>query len=114
MSAETNDRPTDDWPLRSIARLEAGDERGDHHAAAVGIVSESDSAKLVYLAYTSRVLEDPAAIVARGIRGTGKSVLLTKTATLFPPEVKIEAMQMTNAAWFNTPDEFFKHKVFIS
>ena len=21
---------------------------------------------------------------------------------------------MTNAAWFNTPDDFFKHKVFIS
>ena len=57
--------------------------------AAIGIVDESDSAKLVYLAYTSRVLEDPAAIVARGVRGTGKSVLLTKTATLFPPRSRL-------------------------
>jgi hypothetical protein len=81
--------------------------------AAVGVVGEGDNAMLAYLVFTSRVLESPGAVVTRGRSSTGKSTLLKRVATLFPPAVKIEAMTMTNAAWFNTPDDFFMHKIFL-
>jgi hypothetical protein len=81
--------------------------------AALGMVGESDNAVLTYLIFTSRVLKEPASIIRRGKTGHGKSVLLRKVALLFPAEVKIQAMKMTDAAWFNTPPEFFKHKVFF-
>src|SRR5262249_48936648 len=43
---------------------------------AVGVVGEADNALLVYIAYTSRLLEDPLAIVTRGKTASGKSTLL--------------------------------------
>jgi hypothetical protein len=82
--------------------------------ATVGLVGEQNNALLVYLGYTSRVLDDPVAIIARGESSAGKSTLQRKVAVLFPPEVKIEAMDMKAAAWFNTTEDHFKHKVFIA
>ena len=80
----------------------------------LGIVGESDSALLVYLAYTSRLLDDPMSLITRGKLATGKSTLLKRVGVLMPPDAKIEAMEMTPAAWFNTPPDFFQHKVFIA
>jgi hypothetical protein len=78
------------------------------------VVGESDNALLVYLVYTSRILDDPAAVVARGETSTGKSRLLKGVARFFPDAAKVEAMQMTPAAWFNTPEDYFRHKVFLA
>src|SRR5262245_40110310 len=74
--------------------------------AALGLVGEEGTCLLVYLAYSSRVQDDPTALIARGPSSSGKSALLKKVACLFPPEVKIEAMEMTPAAWFNTEPDF--------
>jgi hypothetical protein len=82
--------------------------------AAMGLVGEQNNALLTYLGYTSRVLDDPSAIIARGVSGAGKSTILHKVALLFPDSVKIVSMDMTWAAWFNTDADYFKHKVFIA
>jgi hypothetical protein len=81
--------------------------------AALGLVGEEDNAVLVYLLLTSRLPPNPGAIIARGSSGSGKDTLLRRVARLFPPESKIEAMAMSQAAWFNTGEDFFRHKIFI-
>jgi hypothetical protein len=58
--------------------------------------------------------EEPISVIARGESGSGKSTLIKRVALLFPPAVKIEAMKMTEAAWFNTGKDHFKHKIFIA
>jgi len=82
--------------------------------ATVGLVGEEDNAMLIYLIYASRLLDEPGAVITRGRSSSGKSTILKRVAALFPPEVKIEAMTMTSASWFNTAEDFFKHKVFLS
>lgn len=84
------------------------------HIAANGVVGEEDNALLVYLCYTSRLLDNPAAIVVRGMSSLGKSHLLNRVASLFPDSTKIDAMGMTDASLFNTPEDFFRHKILIS
>jgi hypothetical protein len=82
--------------------------------AANGIVGEEDNALLIYLCFTSRLLDNPGAIVVRGASSLGKSHLLNRVADFFPGSTKIDAMRMTDASLFNTPEDFFRHKILIS
>lgn len=82
--------------------------------AAVGLVGEDDNGLLTYLAFTSRLLSEPIHVITRGDSGSGKTTLLTKVGSLFPAEVKIQAMTFTNASLFNTDEDYFKHKIFIA
>jgi hypothetical protein len=82
--------------------------------AAMGLIGEESNAVLVHLGYTSRVCDDPVAIIARGSSGSGKDTLLRRVARLFPPESKIEALDATKASWFNTEPDYFKHKIFLA
>jgi hypothetical protein len=79
----------------------------------LGLVGEEDNCLLIYLTYTSRLLADPNSVILRGKSGAGKSTLPKRIGVLLPPSAKIEALSMTEAAWFNTPEDFFKHKVLI-
>jgi hypothetical protein len=81
--------------------------------SAVGLVGESDTGLMVYHVYSSRLLERPSSVIVRGPSSGGKSTLLNKVAQLIPPMSKIEAMQMTDAAWFNTAEDHFVHKLFL-
>jgi hypothetical protein len=82
--------------------------------AALGLVGEGDSGLLVYVVYTSRLLEKPASIIARGGSGSGKSTLLRGVARLIPDDCKIDVMVSTPASWFNHDDlDFFKHKLLL-
>jgi hypothetical protein len=89
-------------------------ERIGEANAAVGLVGLVEYGKLVYCTYCSRVLKEPNAVIARGRSSSGKSTVLRKPALLFPDSVKIEAMAMTGAAWFNTDADHFVHKAFIA
>jgi energy-coupling factor transporter ATP-binding protein EcfA2 len=80
----------------------------------IGIVGERENATLVYLAYTSRLLDYPFSIIARGATGSGKSTLLNLVATLFPPETILHAMKITEAGIFNGPKDYLRHRIIIS
>jgi hypothetical protein len=89
-------------------------EKIEEDIQAVGVVGEKDNAVLTYVVFTSRLLDDPGAIVTRGKTGTGKTTLLSRVARLFPDEVKIELLTMTDASMFNSSDEdHFSHKILI-
>jgi hypothetical protein len=81
---------------------------------AMGIVGEENNRKLVYLAFTSRLLRNPLAIVTRGESSTGKSTLLTGVAKLFPEDDVILMHGHTHASLFNGPENEFEHKILIT
>jgi hypothetical protein len=80
----------------------------------LGLVGEQDNSVLIYVVATSRLIREPLAVMLRGLTGAGKDTLIRIPCQLIPPECKIEAMEMTNAAWFRTEENFFVHKLFIS
>jgi hypothetical protein len=82
--------------------------------ASVGVVGEEDNRLLIYLAYTSRIQDDPLAVVTRGKTGTGKSTLLDKPSLLFPKDAIVHFLKFTDASLFNTPEDHFKHKILIT
>ncbi len=51
----------------------------------VGLVGEEKNAQLLYLAFTSRLLEKPVSAVVKGPSGGGKSFLVQRCRQVFPP-----------------------------
>ncbi|KKK60832.1 hypothetical protein LCGC14_3020420, partial [marine sediment metagenome] len=80
----------------------------------LGIIGELEASLLVYIVYTSRLLDDPLAIVMRGVSSSGKSVLLRRVAQLMPLDAVVDAMSMTSASLYNTPVDFFVHKILLT
>ena len=91
---------------RLIARIQKDTE-------AVGVVGEVNNSTLIYLTFTSRVQEEPNAVVTRGGTGLGKTHLLHRIARFMPPETVIDAMSLTDASMFNVEPDFFKHKIML-
>jgi hypothetical protein len=52
----------------------------------LGLVGEIRNAKLVYLALTSRLLDEPVNIVVKGLSSSGKSYTSEQVMKLFPPD----------------------------
>jgi hypothetical protein len=67
-----------------------------------------------YMGYSSRLLRDPLAVIIRGRSSSGKTTLAGKVAILFPFETKIETMTFTDASLFNTEQDYFTNKIFIT
>jgi hypothetical protein len=63
-----------------------------------GLVGEKRSAKLVYLAFTSRLLGDPVNLVAKGLSSSGKSYMIESVAALMPAEALFEMTAMSERA----------------
>src|SRR5262249_36584619 len=54
--------------------------------AALGVAGERETTGTVYLIGVSRLLDRPLAGIVQGPSSSGKSYLIEKTASLFPPE----------------------------
>ena len=78
--------------------------------AALGVAGERDLALTVYLIGVSRRLAKPLAAIVRGSSSSGKSYLIERVASLFPPEALIHATQMTPQALFHMPPNSLRNK----
>jgi hypothetical protein len=78
--------------------------------AVIGVAGERELALLVYLIGVSRMLAKPLAGIVRGSSTSGKSHVIERVASLFPPEVLIFATQMTPQALFHMPPGSLKHR----
>lgn len=67
----------------------------------LGVAGETELAATVYLVGTSRLLKKPLAAIVQGPSASGKSYVVEKAASLFPPEAVILATQMTPQALFH-------------
>jgi hypothetical protein len=81
--------------------------------AALGVAGEKELAATVYLIGVSRLLDRPLAGIIQGPSSSGKSYLIEKAASLFPPETVIHATQMTPQALFHMPPGSLSHRFIV-
>jgi hypothetical protein len=63
-----------------------------------GVVGEEKLAATVYLAMTSRLLDDPTSLAVKGTSSSGKSFTVQRTARFFPRSALIEMTAMSERA----------------
>jgi hypothetical protein len=77
-----------------------------------GLAGRPREAIAVYLALTSRVLEEPVSVVVKGQSSSGKSFLVKKVLAFFPPDAIIERSSLSGSALKYT-DEDLRHRVIV-
>jgi hypothetical protein len=78
-----------------------------------GIQGEEENALILYLAMTSRKMQDPISVVCLAKSGTGKSYLMERVALCIPLEDQKEHTQFTGNAFYYYKREEIRNKVFL-
>ena len=84
----------------------------DKAVQACGVVGESRSAKLIYLAVTSRLLKEPVSVAVKGLSSSGKSYTTETTLKFFPAEAHISMTAMSERALVYMQGDF-QHKTLV-
>ena len=79
-----------------------------------GVAGEHLFAMTVYLTGTSRLLEQPLAVIVQGPSASGKSYVLDQVAGLLPPEAVLTATDMTPNALYYLPPGELKHRFVLT
>ncbi len=79
---------------------------------ASGVVGEERNAKLIYLALTSRVLDQPVSLAIKGVSSVGKSYTVESTLKFFPPSAFIAMTAMSERALVYMR-ESFSHRTIV-
>jgi len=77
-----------------------------------GVVGEDRNAQLVYLALTSRLLDEPVSLALKGVSSSGKSHTVETTLRFFHPAAYIEMTAMSERALVYMKDEF-SHRTIV-
>ena len=79
-----------------------------------GVAGERSLALTIYFAGTSRLLDNPLAVIVQGPSASGKSYVIEQVAKLFPPEAILSATDITpNALYYQEPGEL-EHKFVVA
>jgi hypothetical protein len=81
--------------------------------ACLDVAGEKELTATVYLTGVSRLLPKPLAVIVQGPSSSGKSYLMEKPASLFPPESVIHATQMTPQALFHMRPGTLSHRFVV-
>jgi hypothetical protein len=76
-----------------------------------GVVGEEANKLVAYLAVTSRLLEQPLAVVVQSTSAAGKSVLLDAVLAFVPEEERIKYSAMTGQSLYYMAERDLRHKV---
>jgi hypothetical protein len=76
----------------------------------VGIAGEPELSAIVFMTGVSRLLDKPLALIAQGPSSSGKSFVVERTATLFPPESVLLAKSLTPQALVYMPSGSLRHR----
>lgn len=79
---------------------------------ACGVVGEERNAQLIYLAVTSRLLQEPVSLALKGASSSGKSYVTQCTLQFFPKAAYIEMTAMSERALVYTKEEF-RHRTLV-
>src|SRR5262249_27596927 len=77
-----------------------------------GLVGETNNAKILYLALTSRLFERPASIAIKGVSSGGKSFTVEQALKFFPPSAYFERTGMSAKALIFT-EQNFRHRFIV-
>jgi hypothetical protein len=80
---------------------------------ALGVAGERELVATVYLTGVSRLLPQPLAVIVQGPTSSGKSYVIDKVASLFPPEAAIHATQLTPQALFYLKPGSLAHRFVV-
>jgi len=78
-----------------------------------GYVGEVINILLLYLAFTSRLLDEAISVVVKGSSSTGKSALVKNVLNLFPEDVRMEYTSITTQSLFYLRDRTLSHKILV-
>lgn len=82
--------------------------------AAAGIAGEGPVALTLFLTGTSRLLQQPLAVIVQGPSASGKSYVIEQIAKLFPLEAVLSATDITaNALYYMSPGEL-EHRFVVA
>jgi hypothetical protein len=79
---------------------------------ASGVVGEERNAKLIYLALTSRLLDEPVSLAIKGVSSVGKSYTVESILKFFPSGAFIEMTAMSERALIYMK-ETFSHRTIL-
>jgi DNA primase len=79
----------------------------------LGYVGEEVNKILVYLAASSRKLDDPISVIVMSESAAGKSYLIDTVKKLIPPEDVVSMTSLSDQALNYLPDEALKHKFLV-
>jgi DNA-binding Lrp family transcriptional regulator/5S rRNA maturation endonuclease (ribonuclease M5) len=82
------------------------------HSRTLGIVGEEENVQLLYIALTSRILNNPISIAIKGTSSVGKSYILKNILKFFPESAYFDISSMSDKALFYT-EETFEHRFLI-
>jgi len=109
-------------PAPSIEELEAaaGDLVSCHDVLSrfgsevenAGLVGETNNAKILYLALTSRLFERPVSVAIKGVSSVGKSFTVERVLKFFPPAAYFVRTGMSERAIIYS-DEDYRHRFII-
>ena len=77
-----------------------------------GLVGETNNAKILFLALTSRLFERPVSIAIKGVSAGGKSITVEKVLKFFPRAAFFERTGMSERAVIYS-DEDFRHRFIV-
>jgi hypothetical protein len=77
-----------------------------------GVAGEDRNAKLIYLALTSRVLDESVSLAAKGVSSIGKSFTVEAALKFFPSEAYFEMTAMSERALVYSKDRF-EHRTLV-
>jgi DNA-binding MarR family transcriptional regulator len=88
-------------------------KRTNQDIGKAGIVGEKVNRLLMYIAFTSRLREQPLHIISLGASGTGKTYLQEKIAGLIPEQDIIEITVLSDNAFYYFNQKELQHKLIL-
>lgn len=88
-------------------------DRIESDLSALGYVGEASNKKLMYLAASSRKLQDPISIIVISQSAAGKSYLIDTVKKLIPPEDVLSMTSLSDQALNYLPEEALLHKFMV-
>ncbi len=79
----------------------------------IGIAGEFRNRLILYLALTSRILNEPLSILVKGESSAGKSFMVRKTMLMFPKDAYKELTDATPQSFFYLPEDSLSHKIIV-
>ena len=89
-------------------------EQLGEHVHVLGIAGERTLSLAVYLIGTSRLLPRPLAGTVMGASSAGKSYIIDRVASLFPPEAVLRAHRLSPRALERLPDQALVHRFVVT
>jgi hypothetical protein len=77
----------------------------------IGIVGEKTNRLMVYLVFTSRIMQNPLSLTIKGESSSGKSYVAMKVMKLIPEEGVRFMTRATAQALFHLPEDGMRHKI---